>query len=578
MFFRRSVPHFSTGVYLPHMAKIDSNRKLSGQGISPGLALGKAFVYEDILRLDQQRYAIVEEQVEREYARIEWAIERVLRDLKQSADRVEEDLNAELAAIFHAHHAILGNSSLAKELREELEKELVNAEEVIKRVFRRWERKLSKSASAMPSSPDHDIADIGRRLLRALAGIHAHALESVPEGSVLIASRLLPSDTIHLSRQSVVAVVVAFAGPGSHAALLIRQLGIPGVAQLPGLLDEIAPEEVLLVDGSSGTVIASPDDETLNSFRRRMAEETQAVAKVREHCRQPAVSKDGVRVDVMANIGCREDAILAVENGADGVGLYRLESVYLSRKALPTEDELFAEMKNTLEPFRDKTSTVRLLDTGGDKAVPGLDLPHEANPFLGRRGVRLLLEYPELLQTQLRTFLRIAQEQPIQILVPMVTLSEEMQQVRKWTEEMGRKVGLQELPPIGAMIETPAAALCAADIAAQADFLSIGTNDLTQYTMVAGRENPLVDHYFQDSHPAILRLLQLIANDAGNTPLSLCGELASREDTLQVLLDLGIHNFSVAPHLIPAMKQAVRNRRANSRGIVDVTAPVSQKE
>ena len=547
------------------MTEIRNNRKLSGQGISPGLALGKALIFKDILRRDQQRYGIEEREIAREYSRIERAIEHVLRDLRQSAGRVEAELDEELAAIFRAHYSILDESSLSKELRDELEKELVNAEEVVKRVFRRWERKLRTATASMPSFPDHDVADLGRRLLRALQGVRTHSLENVPEGSVLVATRLLPSDTVHLSRQSVTAVVVESAGPGSHAALLTRELGIPAVAQLPGVLDQVSPKETVLVDGLSGTVIIGPDTETVAGFRRRMAEHDDSVARARELCHQVARTQDGARVEVMANIGCREDAVLAAKNGVDGVGLYRVENAFLARNLLPSETELFEQLGYALKPFQEKAATVRLLDIGGDKDIPWLDLPNEPNPFLGRRGVRLLLEYPELLRTQLRAFLRLAQEQDVRILVPMVTLPEEMARVRDLTEDTARELGLQKLPPIGAMVETPAAALCVPDIALHADFLSVGTNDLTQYTMVAGRENPLVDHYFQDDHPAVLRLVQLICEDAGDTPLSVCGELASRENSLQTMLDLGIRSFSVAPPLVPEMKQAVRERRTNTR-------------
>lgn len=337
------------------MTEIIHNQKLSGQGISPGLALGKAFIFKDILQRDQQRYGIEESEIEWEYSRIERAIKQVLRDLRQSAGRVEAELNEELAAIFDAHYTVLDGSSLSTECREELEKELVNAEEVVKRVFRRWERKLRTATASMPSFPDHDVADLGRRLLRALQGLHTHSLENVPEGSVLVAARLLPSDTIHLSRQSVTAVVVGSAGPGSHAALLTRELGIPAVAQLPGVLDRVSPEETVLVDGSAGTVIIGPDTETVAVFRRHVAKHDDSVTRAHELCHDVARTQDGVRVEVMANIGCREDAVLAANNGADGVGLYRLENMFLARKVLPSETGLFVQLRHALEPFQEKT-------------------------------------------------------------------------------------------------------------------------------------------------------------------------------------------------------------------------------
>jgi len=321
----------------------------------------------------------------------------------------------------------------------------------------------------------------------------------------------------------------------------------------------VSAGELLLVDGSSGTVVVTPDDETKARFRQRMRRRESFADKARQLCHEPANTKEGTRVEVAANIGCREDAVLAADNGADAVGLYRLENLLLSRKVLPSETELFEDMKHTLEPFQNRTSTLRLLDVGGDKNIPELDLPSESNPFLGRRGVRLLLEYPDLLRTQLRVFLRLAQEQAIRILVPMVTLAEEMERIREYAEDTAAELGLQRPPPVGAMIETPAAALCLDEITAYADFLSIGTNDLTQYTMVAGRENPLVEHYFQESHPAVLRLLKLIREDAGDTPLSVCGELASREDIIPILLDLKIRSLSVAPPSVPVVKERVRN-------------------
>jgi phosphoenolpyruvate-protein kinase (PTS system EI component) len=270
---------------------------------------------------------------------------------------------------------------------------------------------------------------------------------------------------------------------------------------------------------------------------------------------------DGVATAVMANIGCREDAVLAAENGADGVGLYRLEQLYLSRKALPTEDELLEIMRSTVEPVAGKPITVRLLDVGADKKLPSVDLGSEVNPFFGRRGVRVLLAYPELLHTQLRALVRLSREQDVHILVPMVTLAQEMKRLRELLVAATAEVGAKRQPPLGAMIETPAAALCVAEIMKHADFLSIGTNDLTQYTMAAGREDPLVSDYFRDDHPAVLRLLRLVSEAVGNTPLALCGELAGRVDVLPFLLAVGIRSLSVAPPLVPTVKWAVRQIR-----------------
>jgi len=542
------------------MTEQQGNVTLSGLGVSSGLAVGQAFIYRDILH-DLERYDIGTHQIEYEHRRIGRAMEKVLADLGLSAERIEAEVNTDLALIFHAHEAMLQDPTLTKELREELEQELVNAEQVVKRVFRRWERKFRAMASEELRTRGDDIADLGRQLQQALAGIRTHILEDMPPDSVLVATRLLPSDTVHLSRKSVVAVVAEFGGPASHAALLTREMGIPAVTHVAAASDVIPSGATVLVDGFTGMVVVAPDAETQAVFEKRVAEQRVSWAAARERCREPATTLDGVATAIMANIGCREDAVLAADNGADGVGLYRLEQLYLSRKALPTEDELLEIMRNAVEPVAGKPITVRLLDVGADKKLPSLDLSAEVNPFLGRRGVRVLLAFPELLQTQLRALARLSRERDVRILVPMVTLAQEMKQMRELLVTAAADVGAEHLPPLGAMIETPAAALCVDEIKQHADFLSVGTNDLTQYTMAAGREDPLVSDYFRDDHPAVQRLLRQVSEAAGDTPLALCGELAGRVDMLPFLLATGIRTFSVAPPLVPTVKEAVREIR-----------------
>jgi phosphotransferase system enzyme I (PtsI) len=542
------------------MTEQQCNVTLSGLGVSPGLAVGQAFIYRDILH-DLERYDIEPHQVEYQHRRIGRAVETVLADLGLSAERVEAEVNTDLAMIFHAHEAMLHDPTLTKELREELEQELVNAEQVVKRVFRRWERKFRTMASEELRARGDDVADLGRQLQQALAGIRTHILEDVPPDSVLVATRLLPSDTVHLSRKSVVAVVAEFGGPASHAALLTREMGIPAVTYVAAASDAIASGATVLVDGFSGTVVVAPDAENQAVFEKRVAEQRVSCAAARERCHEPATTLDGVATAIMANVGCREDAVLAADNGADGVGLYRLEQLYLSRKALPTEDELLETLRSAVEPVAGKPITVRLLDVGADKKLPSLDLSAEVNPFLGRRGVRVLLAFPELLHTQLRALARLSRERDIHILVPMVTLAQEVKRLRELLVTAAANVGAEHVPPLGAMIETPAAALCVDEIRQHADFLSVGTNDLTQYTMAAGREDPLVSDYFRDDHPAVRRLLRLVSEAAGDTPLTLCGELAGRVDMLPFLLATGIRTFSVASPLVATVKEAVRQIR-----------------
>jgi phosphotransferase system enzyme I (PtsI) len=532
---------------------------LTGSRISPGMAMGRAFVYQDILQRDYELYDIEEHQVAEEHRRIEQAIEEVRQDLQVSANRVEQELNTELAEIFRAQEVILSDVSLLEEILEELQQELVNAEYVMQRVLRRWERKFRIMEDVVLRQRADDMADLNRRLLRALQGIHAHILENLPENTVLVAKRLLPSDTVFLSGQSTVAVVVEYGGPGSHAALLTRALGIPAVGQIPDVLHHIQPGDMVLIDGSQGTVIVSPDANTLISFERRVQHYQVYIAKTKTHCHKSAKTLDGLNIEVMANITCREDAEQAFENGADGIGLYRLESFYLSQKIFPSEQDLLEEMEQTLMPVKEKPMTVRLLDIGGDKELPFLHLPSEGNPFLGRRGIRLLLEYPDLLDTQLKAMVQLSRTFDVRILVPMVTFAEDMERVRDRLCKAAAEFGTDTSPPLGAMIETPAAALCVERLLKYSDFFSIGTNDLTQYTMAAGRENPLVSNYFRDDHPAVVKLLQIILNQVGNTPVSLCGELAGNTEALSRILGIGLRSLSVPPFLVSIVKESIRN-------------------
>jgi len=543
----------------------EKNVLLQGIGISPGLALGRAFVYQDILHRDHEYYYISHGDIDEEYGRIERSLTEVEKELTTAADRTERTLDRNLADIFRSQITMLQDPTLVQELRGELEQELVNAEQVVKRVFRRWERRFRDKERERMAHIADDMADLSGRLLRTLMGVQAHLLEDVPEGSILVARRLLPSDTVFLSRRSTRAVVVEQGGPGSHAALLTREMGIPAVGQVADLWGMVDPDDFMLVDGTDGKVVVRPDEEMQSTFRKRMVDLHRELARVRERRHHPAVTKDSLPIEVLANIGCRDDLELAMDNGADGIGLYRIENAYLARTVLPSEEELFDELAYTLTPVGDGPITVRLLDVGGDKTLPFLSLPEEPNPFLGRRGIRLLMEYPDLLRAQLRTFLRLAQEFNLRILVPMVTLTDEMEHVRATLYEASQDMGITSLPPLGAMIETPAAALCTAEIARHADFISIGTNDLTQYTMAAGRENPMVSQYFMDAHPAVMRLVEIIMKYVGDKPVCLCGELAGKEEALEDLLRLGIRSLSVAPPRVPLIKNAVRTIRVGKR-------------
>ena len=532
---------------------------LLGTGVSPGLARGEAFVYIDVLQRDSELYGIDPAEIAEEQARIDKAIDDVRHSLTIDAKQIERKLGRHSAEIFLAQEAMLLDSSVVDELKRILEAELINAEQVVRTVFRVLARRFRDMNNEVLRERGDDIDDLSRRLLLSLGGIHAHSLENLPANTVLVARRLLPSDTVFLSRSSTVAVLAEFAGPAAHAALLARELGIPCVGGIPELLDTVHTGDLVLVDGAEGTAVINPGSQALQRYEKCLAEvqqrkETIALISPTER----AVTLDGIEIAVMANVRSREDVERAMERGADGIGLFRTEPFYLAAKHFPSDKEFADFLLDSLQPARGRQIDVRLLDIGADKNPIYLHLPPEPDPFLGRRGVRVLLAYPDLLEAQLRAVLEVSQQFPLGILIPMVTTGSDVVQVQELLHRLATDMGMRELPRIGAMIETPAAALSIPALKKHVDFFSIGSNDLTQYTMAAGRENPMVTEYFIDDHPAILRLIELVVRESGDTPVSLCGELAGRVDVIPRLLRTGIRSLSVSAALVPDVKNAIR--------------------
>ena len=531
---------------------------LKATRISAGLASGRVWVAGDLLDRSAETQRIEPRQVDAEMERVRRAVIQVEAELEESARRVGEQIDPSLAGIFRAHQLMLESLLASNEFETEMRESLTSAAEAVKSVFRKWEAKFAAIQDETLRQRADDILDLARRVLRQLEGADAFGLAAMPAGSVLVAQRLLPSDVVAISPGDVKAIVVESLGPGSHAALLTREKGIPTLAGLPGLLSRIHSGDEALVDAFRETLIISPDPERRHDFDRRLEEYRASLLTCKWTCHRPAITRDHQTVSVEANLAVHASVEAVIENGADGVGLLRIEELYFGRE-LPSEEELFTELQQLVAPLREKPVTIRLLDIGGDKAISFLRLPFESNPLLGRRGVRLLLAYPQLARTQLRTLLRLSQAQDIRILVPMVTIERDMQQMRELLAAVAHEMGIEKLPPLGAMIETPAAALTVGQIAKHADFLSVGTNDLTQYTLVAGRDNATVSDYYDEIHPSMLRLLGIIIAEASGKPVTICGELAGREEIIPTLLELGFRALSVSPPLIPTTKELIRS-------------------
>ncbi len=531
---------------------------LEGTPVSPGLAEGPIHLQHTLLGPIDVPESIIQGNVEEEFSRLDAATVSISSDLLALATQVEKEFDARLSDVFEAHQLMVNDPALREELRKEIAENLISAGSAVKTVFLRWEKRFLLMESQIAQDKSADMHDISIRLRNALAGITIHPLDRIPHGCVLAISRLLPSDTVFLAGRSIAAVLMEHGSMASHAALFTREMGLPCISKIPGLMNSASDGALALVDADTGTVTIHPEKQQQAIFRKNVEDKERSYAYARERAAIPAITQDDIRISVLANVCCNEDTKKAMLNGAKGVGLYRMEQAYLGCAMPPSADELLNDMRWTLEAAKGRPVIVRLLDIGADKPLPFIRFLAESNPSLGRRGIRLLREYPELLKTHLRAVLELSREFDVRVLVPMVTMSDDIEIVKECLVQLGAELDISPLPKIGAMIETPAAALSARKLAPYADFLSFGTNDLTQYAFAADRENAAVEQYFDDASDVIFRLIQAVHEDVPNMPLSVCGELAGRPEHIPRLLQSGIRTLSVAPALIPMTKEAIR--------------------
>jgi phosphoenolpyruvate-protein phosphotransferase len=531
--------------------------RLTGRSIAPGLGMGRAWVAGDVLRYEGFQPTIGPDQIGSELDRLRQAFDETFSELELSAKRIESEFDSALAGIFRAHGTMLRGLVESGEFEREMKSSSLAAETAVRRVLNRWYQKFKALENQTLRQRADDVLDLGRNIIRRLRG-DTSSSQTIPEHSVLIVDRLLPSDVVRLPKTRVAAIIVEALGQGSHAALLAREKGIPTITGIPGVYSQIPVGAEVLVDGYRGTVVVAPQSATRDEFEERLKAWRVTIVRCKDACHKPANTLDGLLVRVEANIGIQEDVELALDNGADGVGLLRIEQLYFARPVPPTEEELFTDLQKLVTPLGNRPVTVRLLDIGGDKPLPFLPFVAAANPSLGRRGVRVLLEYSQLVRTQMAAILRLSQEHPIQVLIPMITLEQDIERMREIFETVRAERNITRPPKFGAMIETPAAALAVPSVLKHADFLCVGTNDLTQYTLAAARDDASVNAYFQDSHESVLRLLGIVMADSNGHPVTLCGELAGRETWVPRLLQMGFRALSVAPTVVPSTKEAVR--------------------
>ncbi len=536
------------------------SHRLRGLPASPGIALGPAWWFRRAVPIPARAQG---EGLEAERARLRAAQDRAAAELAALLEAQRGRLPAEELAIFEAQALMLQDPELMAAVEAELAAG-ASAEAAWSRAVEAFAAQLAALPGPYFQARAADVRDVGNRVLRHLVG----ALEEPPMPEhpiVVVADDLLPSETVRLDPQRVLAFVTEGGGPTAHAAILARRLGVPAVVAVGAALRAVRDGALLLVDGEEGWVEVEPEPEAVRQAQVRQAVWRRERAQAEAAAHEPACTRDGVPIEVAANVGSLADAREAFEKGADGIGLLRTEFLYLERAAAPTEEEEVAVYRALLEAMGGRPVVARTLDVGGDKPLPYLPMPPEANPFLGVRGVRLSRRHPELLRQQLRALLRAGAGFPLRVMFPMVSTVEEIRWLRECFEAARSDLAAEGHPlpqdlQVGMMVEVPAAALLAEHFLPWVDFFSIGTNDLAQYTLAVDRTNPAVAGMADGLHPAVLRLIRHVTDAAEGTGkwVGVCGELAGDLQAVPVLIGLGVRELSVNPVQVPAVKAAVR--------------------
>ncbi len=541
--------------------------EMKGTPINRGLAMGRAFVYNDLMSHELESYDISDDALDEEYDRIKRAIHEVEKDLEQMEKAVDRELSSEHAVIFQAHRLILNDHEILEEIKTQLFERKINAEEVIRDVFKRWEKRFLAFDDEIFRNKSQDIADISRRVLTELQGIERHILEDVPEDSLIFSTRLLPSDTVHIDKKNVRAIVTREGGRFSHTAIIAKAMNIPMVVVENMDLTAIQSGSPTYLDGTSGRIILNPE----GTERAQLEKSVEEFIKLREDQKRNARNHNrliykGETVELHSVVSNLDDAREGAAAGSDGVGLFRLEMLYLSRDSVPDEAWLYKQLEKILEPFENKEITIRLLDIGGDKTLSYLDISERYNSFLGVRGIRLLIKYPQLLETQLRVCLKLSRRYNLRVLIPMVTLVEDILYVKELYKNLRNVMNIQTELPIGTMIETPAAVISFKDILKESDFISIGSNDLIQYTMAADREKLNVSQYFEQGNRMIQEYIREISTrtKAEGKTCSLCGDLAQNGEYTEDLLKNGCRRFSIDPVFIPEIRRKIQSLSESS--------------
>lgn len=499
---------------------------------------------------------------EAEVAKLEKTLAAAEEELRGLYETAKEKMGEQEAEIFDAHLTILGDEySVREPIIQRIREQKQNAAAAITDQFDELAQMFRSLGDELMAERAADAEDLKQQLLRICLGCGRQDLSVLPGDVIVLAEELTPSDTVRMDTAHVKGIATRLGGATAHSAIIARTLGIPAAAGIDGWQTEALNGHMAILDGADGTLTVDPTDEETACYQSRKAQadcEAQALEAFRT-C--PSQTKDGAALEICANIGTPQEAQQAMKYGADGVGLFRSEFLFMDRDALPTEDEQFEAYRTAAQTMAGKPLIIRTLDVGGDKKLPTLELPHEDNPFLGFRAIRMTLSHPEIFRPQLRAILRAAAYGDVRVMFPMIGSMDQLREAKALLREQEQTLQAEGVPTgpvkVGMMVEIPAAAVLAEEFAKEVDFFSIGTNDLTQYTLAVERGNAAVAHLYAPEHPAVLRLIAMTAQAAAerHIPCGMCGEAAGDPKLAPAFVGMGVNELSMSPRRVPAVRK-----------------------
>ncbi|MBV9121797.1 MAG: phosphoenolpyruvate--protein phosphotransferase [Planctomycetes bacterium] len=535
-----------------------------GVPISPGIAVARAYCVDQVLA-PREPHELDVQALAGEVNRFNHACTAAAQELDTIINRVGQEVGQEEAGIFRAHRLLIRDPAFIGKVKTIILNRHVDAPTALHEALEEYTTLFARIEDEYLRERMGDIRDVIGRIQTQLSFQDGRHRFETEEAVIVVAPEVLPSQAVMFDRMHVAGIITETGGTTGHAAILARALGIPAISGLPGILDQVRTGDLVAMDGREGHVYLNPGPEVETAYRKLQREYGHLRDRLIENRDQEAISPDGIHVDLLANVNNPADAAQAAQVGAVGVGLYRTEYLFLTHPSVPDEDDQLAAYRKVLEAAPNHAVTIRTLDLGGDKQVPYLGSQREANPFMGWRSIRLTAAHPEFFQTQLRAILRAGCFGKVSLLFPMISTLEEVQRLKRLVNRTREALRREQVPfgedvPLGVMLEVPAAALCIDALLDEIDFVSIGSNDLTQYVMAADRDNPKVAHLCEPFYPAIWKLLNQIlqACRERHKPVTLCGEMAARPRCVLTLFGMGLRRLSMSPSFVPSIKELVR--------------------